>query len=192
MNASESFNNSNLSAQITGVVHMSEEILQPAIDKFAEGDLEGAVQMLDDMCKTNKDIAAVHHTYAEFANMLNVEAQDDVIPGGKIMMAYKKAMNLDEENDEYIVDFADFALECRRIPQAIKEYERYARRLELADIPIDDRLYMAARNLVDAIEVVDPTKSNPQVMPWLKSAIKWSVGGLGYSPEEASTLLLED
>ena len=192
MNASESFNNSNLSAQNTGVVHMSEEILQPAIDKFAEGDLEGAVQMLDDMCKTNKDIAAVHHTYAEFANMLNVEAQDDVIPGGKIMMAYKKAMNLDEENDEYIVDFADFALECRRIPQAIKEYERYARRLELADIPIDDRLYMAARNLVDAIEVVDPTKSNPQVMPWLKSAIKWSVGGLGYSPEEASTLLLED
>ena len=192
MNASESFNNPNLSAQFTGVIHMSEEILQPAIDKFAEGDLEGAVQMLDDMCKTNKDIAAVHHTYAEFANMLNVEAQDDVIPGGKIMMAYKKAMNLDEENDEYIVDFADFALECRRIPQAIKEYERYARRLELADIPIDDRLYMAARNLVDAIEVVDPTKSNPQVMPWLKSAIKWSVGGLGYSPEEASTLLLEE
>ena len=192
MNVSESFNNPNLSAQFTGVIHMSEEILQPAIDKFAEGDLEGAVQMLDDMCKTNKDIAAVHHTYAEFANMLNVEAQDDVIPGGKIMMAYKKAMNLDEENDEYIVDFADFALECRRIPQAIKEYERYARRLELADIPIDDRLYMAARNLVDAIEVVDPTKSNPQVMPWLKSAIKWSVGGLGYSPEEASTLLLEE
>ena len=192
MNASESFNNPNLSARFTGVIHMSEEILRPAIDKFAEGDLEGAVQMLDDMCKTNKDIAAVHHTYAEFANMLNVEAQDDVIPGGKIMMAYKKAMNLDEENDEYIVDFADFALECRRIPQAIKEYERYARRLELADIPIDDRLYMAARNLVDAIEVVDPTKSNPQVMPWLKSAIKWSVGGLGYSPEEASTLLLEE
>ena len=62
----------------------------------------------------------------------------------------------------------------------------------MADIPIDDRLYMAARNLVDAIEVVDPTKSNPQVMPWLKSAIKWSVGGLGYSPEEASALLLEE
>ena len=124
--------------------------------------------------------------------LADFEAQDDVIPGGKIMMAYKKAMNLDEENDEYIVDFADFALECRRIPQAIKEYERYARRLELADIPIDDRLYMAARNLVDAIEVVDLTKSNPQVMPWLKSAIKWSVGGLGYSPEEASTLLLEE
>ena len=171
---------------------MSDEVLQPAIEKFAEGDLEGAVQMLDDLCKSNKDIAAVHHTYAEFANMLNVEAQDDIIPGGKIMMAYKKAMNLDEENDEYIVDFADFALECRRIPQAIKEYERYARRLELADIPIDDRLYMAARNLVDAIEVVDPTKSNPQVMPWLKSAIKWSVGGLGYSPEEASLYYLRN
>ena len=168
------------------------DVLEPAIEKFAQGDLEGAVQMLDDLCKTHKDVAAVHHTYAEFANMLNVEAQDDVIPGGKIMMAYKKAMNLDEENDEYIVDFADFALECRRIPQAIKEYQRYATRLELADIPIDDRLYMAARNLVDAIEVVDPTKSNDMVMPWIKSALKWSVGGLGYSPEEASKLLIED
>ena len=108
------------------------------------------------------------------------------------MMSYKKAMNLDEENDEYIVDFADFALECRRIPQAVKEYERYARRLELADIPIDDRLFMASRNLVDAIEVVDPTKSNDMVMPWIKSALKWSVGGLGYTPEEAAKLLTED
>jgi len=51
---------------------------------------------------------------------------------------------------------------------------------------------MAARNLVDAIEVVDPTKSNDMVMPWIKSALKWSVGGLGYSPEEASKLLIED
>ena len=82
---------------------MSDEILQPAIEKFAEGDLEGAVNMLDELCKKHKDVAAIHHTYAEFANMLNVEAQDDIIPGGKIMMSYKKAMNLDEENDEYIV-----------------------------------------------------------------------------------------
>lgn len=171
---------------------MSEEILQPAIELFASGDLEGAVNMLDELTKKHRDVAAIHHTYAEFANMLNVEAQDDIIPGGKIMMAYKKAMNLDEENDEYIVDFADFALECRRLPQAVKEYERYARRLELADIPIDDRLYMAARNLVDAIEVVDPTKSNDMVMPWIKAAIRWSVGGLGYSPEEASNLLTEE
>ena len=58
---------------------MSDEILQPAIEKFAEGDLEGAVNMLDELCKKHKDVAAIHHTYAEFANMLNVEAQDDVI-----------------------------------------------------------------------------------------------------------------
>ena len=43
--------------------------------------------------------------FAEFANMKNADAQDDVIPGGKIMMAYKKAMNLDEENDEYIFGY---------------------------------------------------------------------------------------
>ena len=29
---------------------------------------------------------------------------NQTIPGGKIMMAYKKAMQLDEENEEYIAD----------------------------------------------------------------------------------------
>ena len=48
------------------------------------------------------------------------------------------AMEMDEENDEYIADFASFALECRRIPVAVKEFQRYAKRLELADIPVDD------------------------------------------------------
>ena len=43
------------------------------------------------------------------------------------MNAYKKAMELDEENMEYIADFASFALECRRIPVAVKEFQRYAR-----------------------------------------------------------------
>ena len=170
----------------------NDELLQAPIEMLRNGDLDGAIADLDAKMGQHKKNAQVHHMYAEFANMKNMEAQDDVIPGGKIMMAYKKAMNLDEENDEYIVDFADFALECRRIPAAVKEYERYATRLALADIPTDDRLYMAARNLVDAIEVIDPTKSNSMVMPWIKSAIKWSVGGLGYTPEEAANLLTEE
>lgn len=169
-----------------------DKVLQGPIEKLRNGDLDGAIAELDDLMSSNKTNAEVHHMFAEFANMKNADAQDDVIPGGKIMMAYKKAMNLDEENDEYIVDFADFALECRRIPAAVKEYERYATRLALADIPTDDRLYMAARNLVDAIEVIDPTKSNSMVMPWIKSAIRWSVGGLGYTPEEAANLLTEE
>ena len=38
------------------------------------------------------------------------------------MNAYKKAMELDEENMEYIADFASFALECRRIPVAVEEF----------------------------------------------------------------------
>ena len=117
--------------------------------------------------------------------MLNMEEQDDVVPGTKIMMSYKKAMELDEENDEYIADFASFALECRRVPQAVKEFQRYSRRLEMADIPTDDVLYMAARNIVDTIEVIDPEKANPMVQPWVKQALIWAVGGLGYTPEEA-------
>ena len=81
-------------------------------------------------------------------------------------------MELDEENDEYIADFASFALECRRVPQAVKEFQRYSRRLEMADIPTDDVLYMAARNIVDTIEVIDPEKANPMVQPWVKQALR--------------------
>jgi hypothetical protein len=101
------------------------------------------------------------------------------------MKAYKTAMELDEENMEYIADFASFALECRRIPVAVKEFQRYARRLELEDIPVDEILFTASRNLVDAIEVMDPSRKNAMVQPWLKQALQWAVGALGYSAEEA-------
>jgi hypothetical protein len=168
---------------------MSEELIRPALDLYAEGNLEGAVEMLDTLRQKHAGEAVVHHTYAELANILNMEAQDDVVPGMKIMLAYKKAMELDEENDEYIADFADFALECNRIPQAVKEFSRYATRLEMADIPYDDRLYNAARNLVDRIEVVDPERSSDMAKPWLQQALMWAIGGLGFTPEEVVDIL---
>jgi hypothetical protein len=40
--------------------------------------------------------------------------------------------------------------------------------------------------------VMDPSKKNPMVQPWLKQALIWSVGGLGYSPEEAAEMLLRE
>ena len=101
---------------------MSDEIMAEAIELFRSGDLKGAVDNLDSKLRSNKDNANLHHTFAEFANMLNMEAQEDVVPGGKIMMSYKKAMQLDEENVEYIADFASFALECRRVPVAVKAW----------------------------------------------------------------------
>lgn len=170
---------------------MGEELLESAIEMFRNGDLKGAVEDLDAKANGNPDSAILHHTYAEFANMLNMEEQEDIVPGGKIMKHYKVAMELDEENDEYIADFASFALECRRIPVAVKEFQRYHKRLELADIPVDDVLYMAARNIVDAIEVMDPKKENPMVQPWIKQALEWSVGGLGYDKDTAADILKE-
>ena len=169
-----------------------EEVLQGPIEKLRGGDLDGALEELDALMGSNKTNAQVHHMYAEFANMKNAEAQDDVIPGGKIMMAYKKAMQLDEENMEYIADFASFALECRRIPVAVKEFQRYARRLQLEDIPVDEVLFTASRNLVDAIEVMDPSRQNPMIQPWLKQALEWAVGALGYTSEEAIATLNSD
>ena len=170
---------------------MSDDIMADAIELFRSGDLKGAVDNLDSKLRSNKDNAKLHHTFAEFSNMLNMEAQEDVIPGGKIMMSYKKAMELDEENDEYIADFAGFALECRRLPVAIKEFQIYSTRLEMADIPVDDILYMAARNIIDTIEVIDPEKANPMVQPWVKQALIWAVGGLGYDKDKAAEILKE-
>ena len=171
---------------------MSEEVLASAIEMFRSGDLKGAVEELEKTAKEHPEIAMVHHTYAEFANMLNTEEQDDIVPGTKIMMSYKKAMELDEENDEYIADFAGFALECRRLPVAIKEFQRYSTRLEMANIPVDDVLYMAARNIIDTIEVIDPEKANPMVQPWVRQALIWAVGGLGYDRDKAAEILLKE
>ena len=73
-----------------------DKVLQGPIEKLRNGDLDGAIAELDDLMSSHKTNAEVHHMYAEFANMKNTEAQDDVIPGGKIMMAYKKAMQMVE------------------------------------------------------------------------------------------------
>ncbi len=76
---------------------------------------------------------------------------------------------------------------------AVKEFQRYARRLELEDIPIDEVLFTASHNLVDAIEVMDPSRQAPMIQPWLKQALEWAVGALGYTPEDAiATLNSED
>ena len=103
---------------------MVEELLEKPIALFREGNIDGALEDLNEKIGANADVAQLHHMWAEFANMKNMDAQDDVIPGRKIMNAYKKAMELDEDNMEYIADFASFALECRRIPVAVKEFQR--------------------------------------------------------------------
>lgn len=171
---------------------MVEELLEKPIALFREGNIDGALEDLDAKISSHADVPQLHHMWAEFANMKNMDAQDDVIPGRKIMNAYKKAMELNEENMEYIADFASFALECRRIPVAVKEFQRYARRLELEDIPVDEVLFTASRNLVDAIEVMDPSRQAPMVQPWLKQALEWAVGALGFSTEDAVATLTSD
>ena len=171
---------------------MVEELLEKPIALFREGNIDGALEDLETKMSSNADVPQLHHMWAEFANMKNMDAQDDVIPGRKIMNAYKKAMELDEDNMEYIADFASFALECRRIPVAVKEFQRYARRLELEDIPVDEVLFTASRNLVDAIEVMDPSRQAPMIQPWLKQALEWAVGALGFSTEDAVATLTSD
>ena len=171
---------------------MVEDLLEKPIALFREGNIDGALEDLEAKISSHADVPQLHHMWAEFANMKNMDAQDDVIPGRKIMNAYKKAMELDEDNMEYIADFASFALECRRIPVAVKEFQRYARRLELEDIPVDEVLFTASRNLVDAIEVMDPSRQAPMIQPWLKQALEWAVGALGFSTEDAVTTLTSD
>ena len=98
-------------------------------------------------------------------------------------------MALDEENLEYVASFANFCLDCGRIPMAVKEYQRLEKMADLAEIPVEDTLFDASRLVVEAIERLDPERTNPMVAPWLKQALTWAVGGLGYNAEDAIATL---
>ena len=65
------------------MVMMAQELLQGSIEMFRDGDLDGALAELESKMKKHADVAEIHHMWAEFANMKNTEAQDDVIAGRK-------------------------------------------------------------------------------------------------------------
>ncbi len=167
---------------------MSEQ-MQEAGMVLANGDFTSAMGLFDSIRENETDNAAAHYGWAEAAFMrLSIDMEEDV-PAGKIMQGYKKAMALDEENLEYVASFANFCLDCGRIPMAVKEYQRLEKMADLAEIPVEDTLFDASRLIVEAIERLDPERTNPMVAPWLKQALTWAVGGLGYSAEDAVSTL---
>ncbi len=168
---------------------MSDEVMFKAAQCMSNGDFLGAMDVFDDLIKSEPDNPVGHYGWAEAAFMrLSIDMEDDV-PAGKIMQVYKKAMSLDEENLEYVASFANFCLDCGRIPMAIKEYQRLEKMAELAEIPVEDTLFDASRLIVDAIERVGQGRDSEMIQPWLKQALIWAVGGLGYSPDEAVATL---
>jgi len=40
--------------------------------------------------------------------------------------------------------------------------------------------------------VMDPSRQAPMVQPWLKQALQWAVGALGYSTDDAIATLSSD
>ena len=60
---------------------MVEALLEKPIELFREGDIDGALADIDEKLKSHADVPELHHMWAEFANMKNMEAQDDVVPG---------------------------------------------------------------------------------------------------------------
>ena len=71
----------------------------------------------------------------------------------------------------------------------IKEYQRLEKMADLADIPVEDTLFDASRLIVDAIERVGQGRDDPMIQPWMRQALVWAVGGLGYSAEDAISTL---
>ena len=150
------------------------------------------MELFDKAREAEPDNAVAHYGWAESAFMrLSMDMEEDV-PAGKIMQVYKKAMQLDEENLEYVASFANFCLDCGRIPMAIKEYQRLEKMADLNEIPVEDTLFDASRLIVDAIERVGQPMDNPMIQPWLRQALVWAVGGLGYSAEDAVKMLSSD
>ena len=159
---------------------------------LSSGQFTEAMELFDKAREAEPDNAVAHYGWAESAFMrLSMDMEEDV-PAGKIMQVYKKAMQLDEENLEYVASFANFCLDCGRIPMAIKEYQRLEKMAELNEIPVEDTLFDASRLIVDAIERVGQGRDNPMIKPWLRQALVWAVGGLGYSAEDAAEVLSSD
>lgn len=159
---------------------------------LSSGQFTEAMELFDQAREAEPDNAVAHYGWAESAFMrLSMDMEEDV-PAGKIMQVYKKAMQLDEENLEYVASFANFCLDCGRIPMAIKEYQRLEKMADLNEIPVEDTLFDASRLIVDAIERVGQPMDNPMIQPWLRQALVWAVGGLGYSAEDAVKMLSSD
>jgi len=161
------------------------ELIQQAGIALSGGQFDEAMELFDKGREAEPDNAVAHYGWAEAAFMrLSIDMAEDV-PAGKIMQVYKKAMQLDEENLEYVASFANFCLDCGRIPMAIKEYQRLEKMAELNEIPVEDTLFDASRLIVDAIERVGQGRDNPMIKPWLKQSLIWAVAGLGFSPDAA-------
>ena len=161
------------------------ELIQQAGMALSSGQFDEAMALFEKAREAQPENAVAHYGWAESAFMrLSMDMAEDV-PAGKIMQVYKKAMQLDEENLEYVASFANFCLDCGRIPMAIKEYQRLEKMADLNEIPVDDTLFDASRLIVDAIERVGQGRENPMIKPWLKQALIWAVGGLGFSSDDA-------
>ena len=171
---------------------MSDEQIQQAGIALSGGDFSAAMDIFDAMRTEEPDNAVGHYGWAEAAFMrISIDMEEEP-PAALIMRAYKKSLELDEENLEYVSSFANFCLDCGRIPMAIKEYQRLEKMAELNEIPVEDTLFEASRLIVEAIERIDPERKNPMASPWIKQALIWAVGGLGFDAEAAVETLTSD
>ena len=169
---------------------MDEDALQQAAAEMANGRFQDAMAVFDAAREIDQDDAEAHYGWAEAAFMrLTIDMEDDV-PAALVMRSYKRAMDLDEENLGYVASFANFCLDCGRVPLAVKEYERLRTMAELQGLDVNDILYDAARLLVEAVERLD--RNAPVAQPLLKTALEWSAAGLGFAPSEAAAKLMEE
>ena len=167
------------------------DLVQQAGMALSSGQFNQAMEIFNQAGEAEPDNAIAHYGWAESAFMrISMDMAEDV-PAALVMKGYKRAMELDEENLEYVSSFANFCLDCGRIPLAIKEYQRLEKMAELNEIPVDDTLFEASRLIVEAIERVGQGRENPMIQPWLKQALVWAVGGLGYNAEDAVKTLSE-
>jgi len=169
---------------------MDEDASQQAAIAMANGQFKDAMTVFDGAREADQNDAEAHYGWAEAAFLrMTIDMEDDV-PAALVMRGYKRAMELDEENLGYVSSFANFCLDCGRLPLAVKEYERLRTMAELQNLDVNDILYDAARLLVEAVERLD--RNAPLAQPLLRTALEWSAAGLGFSADEAAARLMEE
>ena len=173
---------------------MSDETMQQAAQCMGQGDFLGAMAVFEELMEKEPENSVGHYGWAEAAFMEHTENMNDDVNPGLIRKRYTDAMNLDPENLEIVASFASFCLDCKRIPAAVKEYTKLLEMADVQEVEVNDMLYEAARQLVDVIEMqTNGDRSNPFALKYLKTALEWSVMGLGFvSNAAAAELLMEE
>ena len=152
-----------------------------------EGDFKKAYSSFKKLCAENPDDADCWYYKAECGNMASGMGEAK-IKDEEIIEAYKKAIDLNSENADYLQSYGQFCISIGKYNDA---EEAYKAAVEVDDSRIGEFYSEFAVSFYDHVlgtygEIMEDPKARA---PYAKKALEYMLKALDISPEEAKTLL---